>query len=48
MRVLWDDKRPVIFLIDRRHNKLTRHKFILLNHKVDQINSLSVRTFQNK
>jgi hypothetical protein len=38
---MWNDKMPLIFLIDRRHNKLTRHKFILLNHKANQINSPS-------
>jgi len=36
---MWDGKMPLTFLIDRCHNKLTRHKVILLNHKANQINS---------
>jgi len=39
---MWDDKRPVTSLIDRCHNKLTRHKFILLNHKPDRKISLNI------
>jgi hypothetical protein len=39
---MWDDKRPVTFLVDRPHNKPTRHKFILLKHKAEQINSPSI------